>query len=42
MNRRSFLCGAAAWLSAPSILSGSETSPAEASRYFGSQARCTA
>lgn len=27
MNRRSFLCGAAAWLSAPSILSGSETSP---------------
>jgi endo-1,4-beta-xylanase len=27
INRRSFLCGAAAWLSVPSVLSGSETLP---------------
>jgi endo-1,4-beta-xylanase len=29
MNRRSFLCGAAAWLSATSVLSGSETLPTQ-------------
>jgi endo-1,4-beta-xylanase len=29
LNRRSFLCGAAAWLSSTSVLSGSETLPAQ-------------